>query len=68
MMCALNSIGTGYGPVAGSFAHNNEHTISPPKNGNFLTDRGKILLMKDSQIHGGQLYEVFHAATSNPNY
>jgi hypothetical protein len=43
--------------------------LFPQKTGNFLTEGVKILLMRDSQIHGGHLYEVFHAATTSiPNY
>jgi hypothetical protein len=49
--------------------HTIMNILSPKKTGNFLTDGVKILLVRDSQFRGGQLYEVFHAATTSiPNY
>ena len=44
--------------------HTIMNILSLKKTGNFLTDGVKILLMRDSQIHGGQIYKVFHAATT----
>lgn len=66
-MSALNSNDTGYSPVAGCFAHNNKCIIStptPPQK-KLLIEGIKILLMRDSHIHGRQSYKEGHSVTTS---